>query len=84
VSDNLAIPHTTEVVDISAADHTFTLRVDSIYCGGAGDLIVRVRGDSTDRTYKVTAGQVVYGDFSIVRRTNTTASSLIGQKSRNF
>jgi hypothetical protein len=67
-----------EIVDISATDHTFASKVAAIYCGTAGNVVVRLRGGSADRTIAVQAGSYLYGDFTIVRKTNTTATGLFG------
>ncbi len=68
-----------EAVDISAADHTFANTVRGMYIGGDGDLVVRLAGDDADVTFKgVRAGSTLPYAVSIVRRTNTTATFLIG------
>ena len=79
--DELAIPHRSEVVNLESADHVFTLQVDAIYVGTAGDLVAKLRGDSEARTWKVPAGITLFGDFESVRKTGTTAAALIGLKS---
>jgi hypothetical protein len=76
------VVHMSEAVDISSTDHTFVLKTTAIYCGGAGNLIARLRGDSTDRTWVVQAGQYVLGDFLKVTRTSTTATAMIGVRDR--
>jgi hypothetical protein len=80
-------PFKTEVVDISTSDHVFAMRVQSIYCNEAGTLVVRIRGDSTDRTYKVAQYQTLFGAFSQVTKigsTPATANAFIGQRSADF
>lgn len=67
-----------EAVNLASADHTFTLRVDAIYCGAAGDVVARLKGDGADSTWKVQAGQYLHGEFTVVRRTGTTATNLLG------
>ena len=66
-----------EAVDIAAADHVFTMTVSGIYCGGAGNLVARLRGDTADVTFAVPAGHVVMGDFIAVRQAST-ASPMVG------
>lgn len=78
-------PHRSEVVDISVADHTFSFPISAIFVGGSGTVIARLRGDSVDRTYSAAMafnGMYLLGDFSIVRRTGTTATSMIGVSDR--
>ncbi len=68
-----------EAVDISAADHTFANAVRGLYVGGAGDVIGRLVGDDADCTFKaVPVGSILPFAFSIVRRTNTTATFMVG------
>ena len=68
-----------EAVDISAADHTFANRIQGLYVGGAGDVIVRLRGDDADVTFKaVPVGTVLPICPSKVVRTGTTATFMVG------
>ncbi len=68
-----------EAVDISATDHTFANTVRALYVGGAGDVILRGAGDDADVTFKaVPAGTILPVAASIIRRTNTTATFMIG------
>lgn len=67
-----------ETVDISSTDFTFTIACTCVYATGAGNLIVRLGGDSVDRTFAVTAGQFFKCAPSLVRRTGTTATGLVG------
>lgn len=75
---NLGVPYKSEAVDISSTNHTFILKVQAIYCGGAGTVVARLRGDSVDSTWEVTAGQYLHGDFTVVTRTGTDASLMVG------
>lgn len=84
-------PFKTEVVDISTTDHTFTLKVQSIYCNATGTLIVELKGDAdgTSRPYEVTQGQVLFGAFRKVVLSGTSAAlqaanKLIGQRSADY
>ncbi len=68
-----------EAVDISSADHTFANTVRALYVGGAGDVIVRLAGDDADVTFKaVPVGSILPVAALIVRRTNTTATFMVG------
>src|SRR5574341_116200 len=78
------IIHKSEAVNIGGGDHTFSFPIDGIYVGGAGNIVARLRGDSSDRTWVgVVAGLYIFGDFSVVRQTLTTATSMIGVKARS-
>lgn len=82
-------PYQTEVVDISAADHTFALKVQSIYCNASGTLTVKLKGDAGNVSYEVLAGQVLFGRFEKVIRATTSvalqaAGKLIGQRSADY
>lgn len=73
-------PNSSEVVDISSADYTFTLKsIVAIYVGGAGTVIAKLRGDATARTWLgLAAGTYLHGNFEKVVKTSTTATGLIG------
>jgi hypothetical protein len=81
---NLGTPHRSEVVDISGGAHTFTLKVQAIYCGAAGTVVAKLRGDGAARTWKgIAAGSYLYGDFESVSNggagtTLTAANDMIG------
>lgn len=78
-------PPRSEAVDISTTDHTFSFPISAIYIGTVGTVIARLRGDSVDRTYlaaMVFPGMYLLGDFEVVRRTGTTAASMIGVSDR--
>lgn len=74
----IPVPFAAEAVSIANGDHVFAKYIDSIYCGGAGNLVVRFRSGSTSFTYAVSAGQVLFGDFERVVASGTTATLLIG------
>ena len=68
-----------EAVDISTTDHTFLNSIEGLYVGTGGDVIVRLKGDDADQTFKnVADGTVLPIAPSIVRRTSTTAADMIG------
>lgn len=75
------VPIASEVVDISADDHSFNARVQAIRCNEAGDVVAKLRGDSASNTYTVVAGEVLIGEFISVTKTGTTittAGALVG------
>lgn len=68
-----------EAVDISATDHTFSNVVRGLYVGAAGNLTVRLVGDDTDAVFaNVVAGTVLPVAVASVRKTGTTAGSILG------
>lgn len=67
-----------EAVVITSTDHAFTLKVVAIYCGGAGSVTARLRGDEGDSVWSVQAGQYLLGDFTHVRTEGTSATGLVG------
>lgn len=75
------VPIASEVVDVSAADHPFTKRVHAIRCNVAGNVVARLREDTTANTYTVAAGEVLIGEWVEVEKTGTTvtaAGALVG------
>jgi hypothetical protein len=63
-----------------SGDHKVTLQSSALYVGAVGDVVVRYRGDEADRTHTIAVvGDPAYlwGDFSFVRQTGTTASGLV-------
>ena len=75
------VPVGSEVVDVSAADHTFTKRIQAIRCNEAGNVVARLRDDASANTYTVVAGEVLIGEYISVTRTGTTittAGALVG------
>lgn len=83
-------PFQTEVVNLTGQnDHTFTLKVQSIYCNAAGLMWVKLRGDSHNAPYRVTQGQVLFGAFEKVIKNGTDSAlqaenALVGQRSADF
>lgn len=65
-------PASSEVVDISSTNHTFVGKTTGIRCDAAGTVIAKLRGDNAARTYTVSAGEILWGDFESVTKTNTT------------
>lgn len=63
-----------EVVDISSTDYTFVRPVRAVYVSVTGNIVGRLVGDTVDTTWN----NVPVGDFlrafSIIRKTNTTAT----------
>lgn len=76
-----AQPYRSEVVDVSSADHDFSIAVDAIYCGAAGTVVAKLRGDSAAREWTVAAYQYLLGDWETVEKVGTTltgAGEMIG------
>lgn len=70
------IPNKSEPVVLTSTDHTFAMQVQAIYVGTAGNVVARLRGDSADTTWKASAGQYLYGDWTRVDQTSTAADML--------
>jgi len=73
-------PMRSELVDISSTDHTFTIKeITGLWIGNtAGDVVGRLWGDSADSTWPVAANTMLPGRFKLIRKTNTTASTIRG------
>lgn len=66
------------VIDVSSADQTLATPARGIYVGVAGNLVCRLVGDSTDRTFTgLLAGSFYPFALSIVRKTSTTVTSCV-------
>lgn len=76
--------HSSEAVDISGDDHTFSIPVSGIYVGTAGTVVARLRGDAADSTWVAQSGQYLLGDFTIVRDAGggTDAADMVGVSDR--
>lgn len=79
---NLDAPATrSAAVDISSTDFdvsaVFGGASTGIFVGTGGNLIVRLLGDSTDRTFKVADGQLLPIRVTKVVKTNTTATGIV-------
>lgn len=74
----------TEAVDISVDDHAFSFGVpDGLYVGETGNVTGRASGDSTDVVFMgVPAGTILPVALTHVRKTGTTAGSMVGLLSR--
>lgn len=72
------IPHRSEVVDISAADHTFAIKT---ICGlhnataAGGTVTAKLGADSGNSIWYIPAGGSVYGAFTTVIRTGTSLTA---------
>ena len=70
----------TEVIDISGGDHTFTtppMWLD-IYCSTAGNLVIRVQGDTADITLPCPTGTYEkHYRVSAVRQSSTIAGTIV-------
>ena len=62
---------------ITPADSNFAITPRAIYCGGAGNVVVRDKAGQ-DATYAVQAGTVLPIRAEQVRITGTTATGLVG------
>jgi hypothetical protein len=67
------------VVDISTADHTFTVPARTLYCLGAGDVVFICEGGTASTVRTVAAKGTITG-YSIAKivKTNTTATGMEG------
>lgn len=68
----------TEVVNIAAADHTFTIKtIGALHNATAagGTVTARLSGDAADSVWYIPAGGIVYGSFAIVRKVGTSLSA---------
>jgi hypothetical protein len=72
------IPDKSEPVDLTSGDHTFTLRVDAIFCSADGTVVARLRKDTADTEWAVKAGDYLLGNFRLVRDTSSPSTGLIG------
>ena len=62
---------------ITPADTDFAILPRAIYCGGAGNVVVRSKAD-VDVTYAVAAGTYLMIRAKQVRVSGTTATGLVG------
>ena len=69
-------PDNALAVDVSSTDQTFTPGA-TIFCGGAGNVVVTPLAGGSDVTFTVVAGQVVPVRVSAVKKTGTTATSMV-------
>lgn len=73
-------PNRSEAVSVGGGDQTPSFRTQGIYVGGTGNLVVRHRDDSSDRTYTaIPAGTYIRGDFTAIRQTGTTVTNSVIQ-----
>ena len=77
---NVAGPLHHEDVDISSTDHNFTpTPARGIYCGGAGNIVLKDMAGVECTYNNVAAGQEIVGYFTAVVRTNTTTTNMIAR-----
>lgn len=69
-------PDNAIAVDVSSADQTFA-PVATIFCGGAGNVVVAPAAGGSDVTFTVVAGQAIPVRVTAVRKTGTTATALV-------
>ena len=66
-----------EVLDVSAADATFTYETAGIYVGGAGILKVDMAGDSAGVVFTCPAGALLPISVTKVYTSGTTATLIV-------
>lgn len=66
-----------EVADVSLLDHTFTSVTRAVLIN-EGSVVMRLVGDEADVTLTVTGGAFLPLRVAVVRRTGTTATSVLG------
>ena len=65
--------------DIASTDADYSSNpLRSLYCGGAGNVVVRSLEDASDTTIAVQPGTLLPVVFTRVVRTGTTATGLVG------
>ena len=74
-------PHTSEDVDISSGDHTFSIAVNWLFVSVGGVLKYRLTNDGADHSITVNGGALLPGLFAKIIKTGTTASGMVGWKS---
>lgn len=69
------VPNTSEAVSLASTDYTPTISVRAVWVSVGGNIVFRYTGDSSDRTANnVPGGAFFVGAFSVIRKTNTTAT----------
>lgn len=84
------IPTKSVAIDIASTDHNLAVVADGkailapfarrLYIGTAGNVVLRLAGDSTDRTYKVAAGTYLTGAIVKITRALTTAADMVAEQ----
>lgn len=65
-------------LDVSSGDQALAQTCRGIYVGGDGNLVCRLDGDTSDRTFTgLLAGQVYPFAVSIIRQTGTTITNSV-------
>jgi hypothetical protein len=70
----VSVAFTGGVADLDLTDPTNGLHpcATDFYCGATGNLVAQLAGDTTTRTYPVTAGQIVTGLFILIKSTSVS------------
>lgn len=76
---SIAFTHGGSDVDLTDSANGMTPCAVGFYASGTGNLVAQLPGDSSTRTYPVTAGQVVAGAFVLVSGTSTVDGVILGR-----
>ena len=72
----MSIPRKWVAVNAHATNALTDGTADAIYCGTAGNVVVKFDDHATDATIAVVAGGYILGRITHVRATGTTATGL--------
>jgi hypothetical protein len=67
----MAVPKKWVAVNAHATDALTDGVCNTIYCGGAGNVVAKTKGHATDVTIPAIAGGYLLGQFTHVRATST-------------
>jgi hypothetical protein len=67
----VAFTHGGSDLDITDPVNGLNPVAEGFYCNTTGNLVAQLAGDSSTRTYAVTAGQIVPGAFVLIKSTST-------------
>ena len=78
-SKSLQFTHGGSDVDITDPANKLDPVAMGFRAGGTGNLVAQLAGDSSTRTFAVTAGQVVPGAFVLISATSTVDGVILGR-----